>query len=81
MIGLMKRVFFPYYLAKDFYWRFIPLNCRECSYLHICRSGFWSGRKCHNGCIKMNILKDQSREDYLDKLIEYAEEQSRRSRQ
>lgn len=73
MIGFKKRIFFPYYLAIDIYWRFIPLNCRNCYELHTCRCRFWGGRKCYNGCIKMNRLREQKREDYLDKLVEYAE--------
>lgn len=84
MIGLKKRVFFPYYLAKDIYWRFIPPNCRECFYLSICRGGFFSGRKCINGCIKLNLLRKQKqaeeREDYFNSLLEYAEKQERRNR-
>ncbi len=78
----MKKWYnWPYYLLKDIYWRFIPLNCRECYYLSICRTGFWKGRKCLNGCIKLKILRDQGaeadREQYFESLLEYAEMQEK----
>lgn len=78
MIGVRKRMLFPYYLVVDIYWRFIPLNCRNCYELRNCRSGFKSGRKCYHGCVKMNRLKEQEREDYLDKLVEYTDTQKGR---
>lgn len=42
-----------------------------------CRAGFWKGRKCYNGCIKLKLLRErereEDREDYINNLLEYAE--------
>lgn len=69
--------FWPFHLIRDIYWCFIPLNCRECDFLRECRSGFWKGRKCYNGCIKLKLLRErereEDREDYINNLLEYAE--------
>lgn len=75
----MKRRYFWYiYLIIDIFWCFIPLNCRECRYLRECRAGFWKGRKCYKGCIKLNLLRErereEDREDYLENLLKYAED-------
>ena len=71
------RLFWFVYLIQDLYWRFIPLNCRCCIFLKQCRSGFFKGRKCYNGCIKLNILREQHKEedfnDYFDSLLEYVD--------
>lgn len=74
----MKALYYwPFYLIKDIYWCFIPLNCRECDMLHQCRSGFFKDRKCYNGCIKLKLLRkreqEEDREDYINNLLEYAD--------
>lgn len=60
------------HFVKDIYWCNIPLNCRHCLFLRQCRKGWKDHRKCNNGCIKINMLE---RENYLDGLVKYAEEQ------
>lgn len=76
--------FWPYYLIRDIYWCFIPLYCRDCAFLEQCRKGFFHGRKCYNGCIKINFTRKmkykEEYEDYLDKLMEYCEEQERKGK-
>lgn len=73
---------FPFSLIKDCYWCFIPLKCRSCKWLSQCRKPFLQGRKCYNGCVELNILRqqrrDEEREDYLNSLIEYVEAQENR---
>jgi hypothetical protein len=63
---------------EDLYWCCIPLTCRSCDYLHSCRSSFWKGRKCINGCVKKQrkraILRENDREDYIRNLVKYMEE-------
>lgn len=69
-------------LIRDIYWCFIPLICRDCDYLNLCRKGFCGGRKCYNGCIKINYSRkmerqanyEEDREDYIDNLIKYVDE-------
>lgn len=68
----------PFYLIGDCYWCFIPLKCRYCKWLTVCRKPFWQGRKCYHGCVELNILRQQrrerEREDYLEALVEYTEQ-------
>lgn len=72
----------PFYLIKDIYWCFIPLKCRDCAFLEQCRKGFWKGRTCYSGCIKLNFARkrelkqkyEDDRLDYVDKLMEYCDD-------
>lgn len=76
----------PFYLIEEIYWCFIPWGCRECAFLERCRKGFFKGRKCYNGCIKINYARkmerkqkiEEEREDYLNNLLKYVEEQDRK---
>lgn len=79
----------PYYffwqdLIKDCYWCFIPLSCRECAFLEHCRKGFFGGRKCYNGCIKLNRKREwereQDREAYWKALLQDADEADRKGK-
>ena len=74
--------YFPFGLIKDIYWCFIPYTCRECMFLYNCRQSFWKGRKCYNGCIKYKYVArrthEADREDYLDNLVKYVEEQEKK---
>jgi len=67
-----------FWLLKDIYWCFIPLTCRRCDDLPACRSSFWKGRKCLNGCIKAKrkeaYLRELDRKDYIDHLVKSFEE-------
>ena len=69
---------FPFSLIKDIYWCFIPLKCRYCKWLSQCRKPFLQGRKCYNGCVELNILREQdrqaAREDYINSLLEYVDD-------
>lgn len=83
---MYRWYYFPFYLIRDIYWCFIPLNCRDCAFLERCRKGFFGGRKCYNGCIKINYAEkmkrkakyQDEREDYIDNLLKYAEEQEQK---
>ena len=70
---------FPFSFISNCYWCFIPMKCRYCKWLTQCRKPFIQGRKCYNGCVELNILREQKREnereDYLDTLVNYYEEQ------
>jgi len=76
----------PFYLIREIYWCFIPLGCRDCAFLEQCRKGFFKGRACYNGCIKIKFARkmewkqkfEEDRQDYIDKLMKYAEEQDRK---
>lgn len=75
---MYRSDFALFYLIKDIYWCFIPLYCRDCSFLEQCRKGFFHWRKCYNGCIKGNferrLKREEEQQDYLDNLMEYCEE-------
>lgn len=64
---------FPISLILNCYWCFIPIKCRYCKWLTQCRKPFIQGRKCYNGCVELNILREQKREndreDYLQALV------------
>lgn len=60
----MRIVNFWKTLFSSIYWCFIPLYCRNCHLVHKCRSSFFKGRKCYNGC----ILHKESRRKYYDAL-------------
>ena len=66
------------YFITDIYYCFIPLGCRECFFLNECRGSWLQKRKCKNGCIKLNILRErkleQDREDKLNSIVKYFEE-------
>lgn len=68
----------PIHFIQDLYWCFIPLACRDCSFLEECRKPFLQGRKCYNGCIRLNFKRkmerERDREDYLENLVKYYEE-------
>ena len=70
----------PFQFIRDIYWRGIPERCRDCGYVYVCRSSWKQGRKCHNGCIMLNNVRDWKREedrrDYTDNLVEYVESMS-----
>lgn len=80
-----KYLYFWYvYLIQDIYWCFIPMNCRVCMFLNDCRDNWWHGRKCFNGCVKLNRMRErqrqEDREDYLENLMKYAEDESKKGR-
>jgi hypothetical protein len=76
--------YFPFGLIIDIYWCFIPYHCRECMLLYSCRSSFWKGRKCYKGCIAYKEVArkthEADREDYLDNLVKYVEEQEQKQK-
>jgi len=65
-------------LYEDIYYCGIPLICRECNFLYTCRSSFKEKRKCRNGCIRLNILRENKRkqyeEDKMNALVAYYED-------
>lgn len=67
------RIYDPFDFFRDIYWCGIPLTCRCCYRVYSCREGWRKGRKCKNGCEKLNIVREQKRkadrEDYLDNLV------------
>lgn len=83
-MGRKYLYFWPIYLIQDIYWCFIPMNCRECMFLNDCRDTWWHGRKCFHGCVKLNIMRErkreEDREDYLENLLKYAEEEESKGR-
>lgn len=74
--------FYLFKFIRDTYWCYIPYRCRECFCLTQCRYGFIKGRKCRNGCLKYKKLykwkHKLEREDYLDNLVKYVEEQEKK---
>ncbi len=54
-MGAYLKPFFHF--LDDCYWCFIPLACRDCAFLEVCRYGFLKGRKCINGCVKIRKSK------------------------
>ena len=74
--------YFPFDLMRDCYWCFIPLRCRDCDYIKICRKGFFKGRKCHNGCLEIKrrnkYLNELDRKDYIENLVKYVEEKEKK---
>ena len=56
-------LWFWHTLIRDIYWCGIPLGCRECAFLEVCRKGFWQGRKCYHGCIKLNRMRQHNYEE------------------
>ena len=70
---------FPFSFFINCYWCFIPIKCRNCKWLTQCRKPSIEGRKCYNGCIELNILrerkKDNEREDYIQSLVDYYDNQ------
>ena len=87
----MRLVYrWPLELAKDIYWCFIPLVCRHCESLGICREGFRKRRKCKNGCLRLKAARrfeaaehySRLRKEQFDSLIAAAnEEEEKRERQ
>ncbi len=78
--GVMSMSWFPRLLwLEDLFWCFIPKTCRDCDDLRNCRSGFWRGRKCFNGCIKVKRKEayrmERERSDYIDNLVKDVEYQ------
>ena len=79
-MGRRYYYFALFYLIEDLFWCNIPYNCRDCIYLKECRQGFFKGRKCKNGCIKLNNRRrfvakkyyDDLREDAFNALIDEA---------
>lgn len=71
-------------LIEDIYWCFIPLYCRDCAFVYVCRKGFWQGRKCHHGCMKIQyarrMKREEEREQYIDSLVKYVEEEEKHGR-
>ena len=67
-----------FHIIEGIYWLGIPLKCRSCKWLKDCRKPFIQGRRSHNGCIKAKLVETQrrerDREDYLDNLLKYTEE-------
>lgn len=74
--------YFPFDLIVDCYWCFIPLRCRYCDYIKVCRKGFFKGRKCYNGCLEIKrrnkYLNEVDRKDYIDNLVKYVEEEEKK---
>ena len=80
-MGRKYLYFWPFYLIQDVFWCFIPYNCRECFLLSECRSGWFQGRKCYKGCLKIRRAKMwENEEDKMKALLEYAEQEERRGR-
>ena len=75
---------FPIGFIWDYYWCFIPLKCRDCKWLTQCRKPFLQGRKCYNGCIELNILREQKKEreheEHLNSLVDYYEKQEQQNK-
>lgn len=83
---MYRSDFVVFYLLKDLYWCFIPLGCRECAFLEVCRYGFFRWRKCRNGCIKINRARKWEKQQEFDRLREESftaliEEANRRERE
>lgn len=59
----------------------IPKRCRSCDKRKECRYGILKLRKCKNGCIyakeQWKLYYERQREDYLNGLMEYMENQEK----
>lgn len=60
----------PIDLVKGIYWCFIPLVCRDCYRLTVCREGFRKGRRCKNGCLRIKEVKKRQSAEYYNRLRE-----------